>query len=42
MTASSLGRAVTDWLATLDVDHGRRARFEFDDPERFVWAFTPG
>ena len=42
MTASSLRRAVIDWLATLDLEQGRRARFEFDDAERFVWAFTPG
>ncbi len=42
MTRSRLTRAVGDWLATLDADRRRRATFPFDDPDRFVWAFTPG
>jgi Protein of unknown function (DUF3500) len=42
MTVRRLTRAVGDWLATLDADRRRRARFPFDDPDRFVWAFTPG
>jgi Protein of unknown function (DUF3500) len=42
MTASRLSRVVMDWLATLDPEQARRARFGFDDAERFVWAFTPG
>ncbi len=37
-----LTRAVIDWLDMLDLEQGRRARFDFDDAERFVWAFTPG
>lgn len=42
MTASRITRAVGDWLATLDADRRHRATFPFDDPDRFVWAFTPG
>ena len=37
-----LTRAVGDWLAMLGVDQRQRATFRFDDPDRFVWAFTPG
>jgi hypothetical protein len=42
VTAESLPRAVIDWLALLDDDQRRQATFDFDDPERFVWAYTPG
>ena len=42
MTASALTRTVLDWLALLDVGQRDAATFPFDDPERFVWAFTPG
>lgn len=42
MTTSSLARVVSDWLATLGADQRGRATFDFEDPERFVWAFTPG
>jgi uncharacterized protein DUF3500 len=43
MTAvGGLARSVRDWLATLDPDQHGRASFAFDDPERFVWAYTPG
>jgi Protein of unknown function (DUF3500) len=42
MTAGALRRAILDWLALLDPGQLRWARFRFDDPERFVWAFTPG
>jgi hypothetical protein len=42
MTAKRLRRVVIDWLDTLDPEQGGRARFDFDDAERFVWAFTPG
>ena len=42
MTASDLTRSVTDWLALLDADQRAATAFPFGDPERFVWAFTPG
>jgi plasmid stabilization system protein ParE len=34
--------AAADWLAMLDADQRESATFAFDDPERFVWAYTPG
>jgi hypothetical protein len=40
--AGRLTEAVVAWLATLDADQQQRATFAFDDPERFVWAYTPG
>ena len=42
MTARDLTRAVLDWLTLLDADQREVATLRFDDPERFVWAFTPG
>jgi hypothetical protein len=42
MTVIALTRAVGDWLTTLRDDQRQRATFPFDDPDRFVWAFTPG
>ena len=42
MTPSRLTGAVTAWLATLDAGQRRRAVFDFEDPERVVWAYTPG
>ena len=42
MTGSELTRVVTAWLATLDPGQRGRAMFAFEDPERFVWAYTPG
>ena len=41
-SVTGLTRAVGDWLATLRTDQRQRATFPFDDPDRFVWAFTPG
>jgi hypothetical protein len=42
MMVSSLTGAAGDWLATLDAYQREHASFAFDDPERFVWAYTPG
>jgi hypothetical protein len=42
MTASDLTRSVLDWLALLDAGQRAATTFPFGDPERFVWAFTPG
>ncbi|HEX2469733.1 MAG TPA: DUF3500 domain-containing protein [Candidatus Limnocylindrales bacterium] len=42
MTVHSLTGAAGDWLATLDSQERGHATFAFDDPERFVWAYTPG
>jgi hypothetical protein len=42
MTTTRLAKAVSDWLATLGADQRARATFDFGDPERYVWAFTPG
>jgi hypothetical protein len=42
MTTSDLANVVSAWLATLDADQRGRATFDFEDPDRFVWAFTPG
>ncbi|HET8784569.1 MAG TPA: DUF3500 domain-containing protein [Candidatus Limnocylindrales bacterium] len=42
MTASDLTRAVVEWLDLLDAQQREAATFDFDDPERYVWAFTPG
>src|SRR5262245_61264299 len=42
MIAGDLTRSVLDWLASLDAGQRRSATFRFDDPERFVWMFTPG
>jgi hypothetical protein len=42
MTAHDLQRSVVDWLALLDAAQRESATFRFDDPERYVWAFTPG
>jgi Protein of unknown function (DUF3500) len=42
MTADGLNRAVIDWLALLDAGQRASAVFGFDEPERYVWAFTPG
>jgi Protein of unknown function (DUF3500) len=41
-TADELARSVRAWRSTLDGDQRERSSFRFDDPERFVWAFTPG
>jgi Protein of unknown function (DUF3500) len=37
-----LGDAVGAWLDSLDGQQRDAATFAFDDPERSVWAFTPG
>ena len=37
----AIRRAVEAWLARLSADGRAAATFAFDDPERFVWAFTP-
>jgi uncharacterized protein DUF3500 len=42
MTSSRLASVVSDWLATLGADQRGQATFDFEDSERFVWAFTPG
>jgi hypothetical protein len=42
VTASDLTNAVIDWLALLEPGQRERATFGFGDPERFVWAYTPG
>jgi hypothetical protein len=42
MTTSGLTSVVSDWLATLGADQREHAMFAFDEPERFVWAYTPG
>jgi hypothetical protein len=43
MTAADrLAASVRDWLDTLDPVQRTRATFRFDDPERVVWAYTPG
>ena len=42
MNASGLTSVVTAWLATLDAGQRGRAMFAFEDPERVVWAYTPG
>jgi hypothetical protein len=39
--AEAIGAAVRRWLAGLDDGQLARATFEFDDGERFVWAYTP-
>jgi len=39
--AGEITGAVTAWLAGLDPAQRASATFAFDDPERFVWAFTP-
>ena len=41
-TADELARSVRAWRSTLDGDQRERSSFRFDDPERVVWAFTPG
>ncbi len=41
-TADDLARSVREWRSTLDGDQLERSSFRFEDPERFVWAFTPG
>ncbi len=42
MTAvAAISEAVGRWLASLDADQRAAATYGFDDPERFVWAFTP-
>lgn len=40
--ARELAGVVTGWLSALDERRRARATFAFDDPERSVWAFTPG
>jgi uncharacterized protein DUF3500 len=42
MTTTRLASVVSQWLATLAADQRGHATFDFEDPERFVWAFTPG
>lgn len=47
MTATSavadrIAEAAGRWLGTLDEAQRRRARFGFDEPERFVWDYLPG
>jgi hypothetical protein len=42
MTSIGLTGVVNDWLATLSTDQRAQAMFRFDDPERSVWAYTPG
>ena len=43
MTAGErLGDVVRAWLNVLDPDQRDSATFAFDDPDRRVWAFTPG
>jgi hypothetical protein len=42
VTGGELTRAVLDWLALLDEVQRTAATFPFTDPDRFVWAFTPG
>jgi plasmid stabilization system protein ParE len=41
-SADGLARSVREWLETLDPGQRARATLRFDDPERFVWAYTPG
>jgi hypothetical protein len=41
-TGERLSDAVSAWLDGLDGDQRAAAMFAFDDPDRFVWAFTPG
>ena len=41
-TAERLAQAVLAWLDGLDDTRRASATFDFDDDERFVWAFTPG
>jgi hypothetical protein len=42
VTVSGLAGVVGAWLATLEAAQRDEASFAFDDPERFVWAYTPG
>jgi uncharacterized protein DUF3500 len=42
MTKGGLTGVVDDWLATLGPAQRGHAIFDFEDPERFVWAYTPG
>jgi hypothetical protein len=41
-TGDRVGRAAVAWLETLGDRQREQATFEFDDVERFAWAFTPG
>ena len=40
--ASAIRAAVRAWLDGLDAGQRDEAQFGFEDPERFVWAYTPG
>ena len=40
--ADRISAAAGRWLDTLDEAQRRRARFGFDEPERFVWDYLPG
>src|SRR4051812_30668463 len=39
--ARELARSVRTWLDGLDHGQRDRASFPFEDPERYVWAYTP-
>lgn len=41
-TPRELAGAVQAWLGALSADQRASATYAFDDPERLVWAFTPG
>ncbi len=40
--ADEIATAVSRWLDVLDDSQRSRASFAFDDPQRRVWAYTPG
>jgi hypothetical protein len=40
-TGASMATAAQRWLAALDQDQQKQARFGFDDPERLNWHFIP-
>jgi len=40
--AGEIASAVSAWLDRLDDPQREQATFDFDTPERFVWAYTPG
>jgi len=42
LAAGEIAAAVRAWLDGLDDAQRARATFEFESPERFVWAYTPG
>jgi len=42
LAAGEIAAAVRAWLDGLDDGQRATASFEFESPERFVWAYTPG